>query len=153
MCIHTGDHSVPSNLTEAEVDERMQQLIDMEDPDVVVDLRHLNQGTFPKYNAFWTECAKLVNEDIGSAVDDQCHGEVTHLAHALSIRDLRDQVKANLPSDGPVPSIEWIRLQFWPKTPKARSSLQHTGRFKIHFMVQQPKTPRRLAHVILVQDY
>ena len=49
-------HSAASNLTEAEVDERMQTLIDMEDPGTVVDLCHLNCGAESKYDAFWAEC-------------------------------------------------------------------------------------------------
>ena len=109
----------------------------MEDPDDIVDLRQHNRGAACKYEEFWDECAKLLNEDINNAVDDQRHGEVTHLAHAVSVRDLRDQVKARLPPEVPIPSIEWIRLQFWPKTPKARTVLQHTSRFKVRFMVQQ----------------
>ena len=45
-------------LLEAEVDERMQQVVDMEDPDIVVDLRHHNRGAPSKYDPFWDECAK-----------------------------------------------------------------------------------------------
>ena len=40
---------------------------------------------------------------------------MTHLARAISVRDLRDQVKARLPPEVHIPSIEWIRLQFWRK--------------------------------------
>ena len=65
-----GDHSAACNLTETQVDERMQQLIDMEDPDVIVDLCHHNHGTASKYDIFWDECAKFLNEDIGTAVND-----------------------------------------------------------------------------------
>ena len=36
-----------------------------------------------------------------------------------------------------IPSCEWVRLQFWPKTPSAHQSFHHTGRFKLKFMVQQ----------------
>ena len=68
----TIDHSSPSNVTEAEIDERMRMLLEMEDPDVVVDLRHLNSGQKSKYDVFWSECQKFLQEDIGSAVDDAC---------------------------------------------------------------------------------
>ena len=67
---------------------------------------------------------------------------MTHLACAVSVQDLREQVKARLPSEISIPSIEWIRLQFWPKTPKARTTLQHTSRFKVRFMVQQRQFQR-----------
>ena len=134
----TGDNSVSANLDEAEIDHRMHQLIDMEDSEIIVDLRHHNhKQSVSKYEQFWVECEKFLNEDIGTAVDERRHGEVTHLARAISLRDFRDQVKAQLPTEADIPSIEWIRLQFWPKTPKARASLQHTSRFKVKYMVQQ----------------
>ena len=63
--------------------------------------------------------------------------QVTHIATAISIRDLRDQVVARCPEGTAVPSVEWLRLQFWPKTPSTRSLLQYTSRFKVRFRVQQ----------------
>ena len=136
-----GDHSAASNLTEAEVDERMRLLIDMEDPDIVIDLRHHNHGAESKYDVFWAECEQFLNEDIGLAVDDRRHGEITHLARAISVRDLRDQVTSQLALGTNIPSIEWIRLQFWPKS-SSLASLQHTGRFKVRYMVQQQQFRR-----------
>ena len=50
----------------------------------------------------WDECAKLF-KDSSTAVDDRRHGEVTHLIRAISVRDLRDQVKARLPPELPFP--------------------------------------------------
>ena len=58
----------------------MQRLIDMEDQDVIVDLHQHNHGAASKYESFWNECGKFLKEDIGTAVDDRRHGEVTHLA-------------------------------------------------------------------------
>lgn len=86
---------------------------------------------------FWDEAKKYINEDLGVAVDDRRHGEVTHLAKAISVRDLREQVTVRCPHDTPIPSEEWLRLQFWPKTPKARVSLQYTGRLNVRFMIQK----------------
>ena len=40
----TGDHSSSTNEHEAETNERMQQLIEMEDPEIVVDLSKHNEG-------------------------------------------------------------------------------------------------------------
>ena len=37
----------------------------------------------------------------------------------------------------PIPSVEWLRLQFWPKTPTAKTAVHYTGRFKVRFRVQQ----------------
>ncbi len=36
-----------------------------------------------------------------------------------------------------IPSCEWVRLQFWPKTPSTIKSSHYTGRFKLKFMIQQ----------------
>ena len=40
----TGDFSSSTNEHESEIDRRVQQLIEMEDPDIVVDLRVHNEG-------------------------------------------------------------------------------------------------------------
>ena len=36
---------------------------------------------------------------IGTAIDDRCHSDVVHLAKAVSIRDLRDEVQEQCPDD------------------------------------------------------
>ena len=119
----------------------MHLLIDMEDPDVIPDLRNVGNLTAgsTQYDMFWNACHQFLNEE--SAVDERRHDNITHMARAISIRDLRDQIKQVLPVDAPIPSLEWIRLQFWPKS-KANKQLQHTGRFKVKYMVQQ----RQLRH-------
>lgn len=71
-----------------------------------------------------------------TAVDDRRHGEVTHLAKALSVRDLLDQVARQCPEGTSIPSKQWLRLQFWPKNPSLKSSLQYTGKLEVKFMVQ-----------------
>lgn len=48
-----------------------------------------------------------------------------------------EQVKAKCASDVLIPSVEWVRLQFWPKTPSAKVALHYTGRLKVKFKVQQ----------------
>ena len=69
-----------------------------------------------KFNVFWDEAQKFINEDLGVAVDDRYHGEVTHLAKAISVRDLREQVSRQCPSGTPIPSEKWLRLySFGPR--------------------------------------
>ena len=94
----TGDQAAASSTEQATVDERIKQIIDMEDPSVLQDLRTLNTGQATKFNTFWEECAKFLSEDIGAAVDDRRHGQITHLARAISIRDLVEQVKSCCPT-------------------------------------------------------
>ena len=98
----------------------MRMILEMEDADIVPDLRHLNSGKRSQYDVFRSECQKFLEEDIGSAVDDRRHGTVTHLARGISVHDLRDQVQARCPDGTPMPSEAWMRVQFWPKTRHAR---------------------------------
>ncbi|XP_065883057.1 uncharacterized protein [Dysidea avara] len=135
----TGDCSSASNLSEKEIDLRVAHIIDMEpsDPSTVFDLRSLNSSSDrKKYDVFWECCSKYLNESIGTAVDDRRHSDVVHLAQAISIRDLRDEVQKKCPEGTSIPSLEWIRLQFWPKS-KRSSSIHYTGVLKIKFMVQK----------------
>ena len=51
------------------------------------DLRQHDPGQPPKYEKFWKECQRLLNDEVGVAVDDRRHGELTHLARAISVKD------------------------------------------------------------------
>ena len=82
---HSGDQSAANSAQQAIVDNRIQH---MEDVNVVADLRSQNHGQTGNY-----ECDKFLSEDIGQAVDDRRHGSVTHLARAISVRDLKEQVR------------------------------------------------------------
>ena len=111
------------------------QMIELDDPDIIPDLRTLNSSTTrAKFDNFWRECEAILNEEVGVAVDDRCHTEITHLASAISVRDLWERVKQRLPNNAPIPSL---RLQFWSKTEHAKKTLHYTGRLKIRFMIQQ----------------
>ena len=110
-----GNASAPTNVSEANVDDCIQEIIDLEDPDIIVDLRALNSSAKrTKYDRFWQECDVLLNEEIGVAVDERRHTEIVHLATTISVRDLQERVKSRLPEGTAIPSLEWLRLQFWP---------------------------------------
>jgi hypothetical protein len=85
---------------------------------------------------FWEEAKKFLNEDIGTSVEDRRHTTVTHLAKAISIRGFREQVAMCCPDDTLIPSAEWVRLQFWPKSPRTKTAPHYTGRLNVHFMIQ-----------------
>ena len=113
----SGDCSASSNAVEAEIDKRVQLVLEMEpeNPNTIVDLRSLTSSTGrTKYNVFWDHCSRILNESIGMAVDDRRHGQVVHLAQAISVRDFHDQVVKACLEGVPIPSLEWLRLQFWP---------------------------------------
>ena len=48
----TGDQAAASSTDQAVVDERIKQIIDMEDPNVLQDLRALNSGQATKFNTY-----------------------------------------------------------------------------------------------------
>ncbi len=136
----TGLQSSASNLTEEEVDKKVKQLFDME-PEDAITIENLAAVTDKEhrtnFDVFWAECAKFLREDVGVAVDDRRHDSVTHLAKAISIRDLQEQVAARCPTATPIPSQEWVRLQFWPKTPRSHAAIHYTGRLNVKCMIQQ----------------
>ena len=111
-------------------------MIEMEDADIVMDLRAHNEGRRGQYDIFWSECQKFLQESVGTAVDDRRHCLVTHLAQAISARDLLEQVKARCPEGTPVPSVSWLSLQFWPKSKHNKAQLHHTGKLDVKYMVQ-----------------
>lgn len=85
-----GDKTASTNVDQCAVDQRIIDLIDMEDYDIVFDLRAHNGKRGTKHDVFWDECQKFLNEE--EAADDHRHGAITHLARAISISDFDDQV-------------------------------------------------------------
>ena len=115
----TGDSFLAHDTPESVIDERIRETISMEpeDPNTAVDLREVkSKESKMKFNVFWDEAQKFINEDLEVAVDDRCHGEVTHLAKAISVRDLREQVSRHCPSGTPISSEKWLWLySFGPR--------------------------------------
>ena len=141
----TGDNSASNNMQEAEIHGLVLQIVLMEpeDPNTIVDLREVKHSeTQSKFGV------KFINEDLGVAVDDRPHNEVVHMAKAISIRDLHEQVAQCCPPDAPIPSEEWLRLQCWPKTPKAKVSMYYTGKLNVRFMV-----PKRHHEDVVQQSF
>ena len=124
------DSTAPSNLSEAEVDSRVNLLFELEDPSLVYDLQHHLAGRQAKFDTFWNEAKKFLQEDIGVAVDDRRHSTVVHVAKGVSVRDLREQVISRCPEGTPVPSDEWICLQFVPTSLSSHTALRYTGKLE-----------------------
>ena len=116
-----GDASAASTLSEHEVDEHVKLYVGMEDPDIVLDLRSLHSRNASKYNVLWEECEKFLQEDVGLAVEERRHSEVTHLARVISVRDLLQQVSERCPPSTPIPSRSWLSLQFWLRNTHTKS--------------------------------
>ena len=130
----TGDCSAASSQVECHVDERVRQTLKLEDPDVIVDLRQHNKGHSSKYTEFWKACENYIQGNIETAVDDRRHEPIEHLAVAMSVPDLLPEVSKKIEPGTSIPSVQWLRLQFWPKS---KTALQYTGRLKVKYMVQK----------------
>ena len=70
-------------------------------------------------------------------MDDRRHSTVVHVAKAVSVRDLRERVIERCPPNTPVPSDEWIRLQFSPACVSSHTALRYTGELRVRRKVQQ----------------
>ena len=52
-CLYVaGDASAASTLSEAEIDKRVKLFVNMEDPDIVINLRELQGGRASKFDRF-----------------------------------------------------------------------------------------------------
>lgn len=135
------DCSAVSSVHELAMEERVAQaIIEIEDPEIILDLRRNNGKVGSSYEDFWEELQKYLDE-IVTPVNERRHGTTMYLPIAISIRDLREQICDRLtkkfPDESkPIPSDEWIRLQFWPKNPYSSGALRYTGRFQVKYAVQ-----------------
>ena len=139
----TGDSSASINYTTSEVDKRISNILEMEDSDLICDLRFNNTGQPEKYEKFLEECQNYIESKLETAVDDRRHDAVTkdfdvvtHLANAFSVRDLYEQIVSKCPENTPIPSKQWLRLQFWPRNCHFKSAARYTGKLKVKFMIQ-----------------
>ncbi len=145
--LFTGDASASVNKEQEKIDARVKLLfnVGVEDQPEAWDLRTHHTKQPEKFMVFWEECRKFLRSDIGKAPDDRRHHQVVHLARAISVRDLVEQVTKRCPPETPIPTIQWVRLQFWPKIPSAKTALQYTGRLEVRSMVLARQF--RLGHV------
>lgn len=104
----TGHATACTDSISKTVRERLFLCLDGQDPDLIFDLRHLNEHAC--YDRFWAECQSLIQEQALEAVDSCRHGNVTHMAIAYSARDLLTKVVARLPAEerADVPSESWF---------------------------------------------
>lgn len=115
---------------------RILASIDSQDTNVVFDMRNLIHEDETKFDDFFNEDEKIINEYESKAVDDLRHGLVSHIDVALYVADLRNQIDSRLPQGSAIPSVEWLRLQFMPKVPALASASQYTGRFPLKHRIQ-----------------
>lgn len=85
-----GDASAARNMDESEIDKRVAEAIDIEDPDILMDLRYQNANGSDKYCVFWAKCKQFLDEC--TAVHERRHDTVSYMAKAISVHDLIEQV-------------------------------------------------------------
>lgn len=110
--------------------------MEQEDPDLVCDIRVNNTGRPEKYEEFLELCQKHIIANLETAVDDRRHDNVlkeggdvvTHFADAFSVSDFYEQVLKKCPTNTPLPSKQWLKLQFWPRNTHNQSSVRYNGK-------------------------
>lgn len=131
----TGDRSASRTTEEAEIDQRIREALDVEDPDIIIDLRELNAGQSDKYKVFWRSCEAYLAEC--TAVHERRHGTATFMAKAISVRDLISEVAKQCPEGTPIPSESWVRFNFCPRNPRAKVAQHYRGRLGAKNVVQK----------------
>ena len=117
-----------------EVDQRARLAILGDDPELVIDMRHLNKGRpDDTFDAFFQELEKEVQSIM--AADEGRHN-VEHIAHYISVPDLINQVKKNLPDNTPIPSESTVLFSFVPKNTHSSVSRLYKSKVPLRMTVQ-----------------
>ena len=134
--------SAAPNLDTKELDARVQEALDVEDPDILTDLREMNGSKQDKYAVFWKHMKGFLEDQ--PAVHECRQTTITYMATAFSTHDLVEEVKKLCPPDTPIPSTKWVRFQFHPRHPSSKAAKMYTERFNLRMMVQSRQL--RLTH-------
>ncbi len=138
------DESAPSSSNEAEVDDRLATyLIKMDEPDVMASLGLAHSTGFGLSCVITSR--RLVQPSRSDAMVRPCTC-LWQYQSGTSRKPYREnwgKLREKFPEEEiPVPSLEWIRLQFWPRNPYASTALKYTGSFNVRYAVQS----RQLRH-------
>ena len=117
--------SASANEKQAEIDKRVNMLFSLGDVDIICDLRYINPARPTKYEQFQQKTEQYIENIAETAVHERRHEYITHIATATSVPHLLETVKQTSFPNGPVPSENWLRLQFRPKNPTTHAALQH----------------------------
>ena len=61
----------------------------------------------------------------------------TYMAKAIIVHDLVEQVSKLCPYGTPIPSVQWVHLQFHPKNPRTKAAAQFRKTIPVKMMIQQ----------------
>ena len=136
----TGDHTALTNEQEKEIHQRIVECLEGEDNTLIFDLR-VNSGRVEDYLPFLEEVKKHIQSQVETAVSDRRHDSVdhgqvvTHMATALNAASLYKEVVKKCPEHVKIPSLQWLRWQFWPRHAGHASSNRYSGKIKIRYMI------------------
>lgn len=131
------DDSACDSQGEEDAQQRMVDfLLQSDDVELVYDLRKNNgRHKDPKLDPFWEELGRFLQEK--GAVQERRQNEFLFMPFAISVQDLLEQIKERLPVATPVPSLSWLKLNFYPSNPYTRTAVNYTGRYEVKRTVQQ----------------
>ena len=129
----TGDTC--SELLCQEIDQRVQLAVESEDPDLVIDMPHLNKD-WPKdtFDVFFKKLEAIV-EDL-TAADERRHG-VVNMSQFLIISDLTKQVKARVPEGTKIPLESTVIRAFAPTNMHKKTSQYYTEHVQLKHTIQR----------------
>ena len=133
----TGDCTMMEDKKSKEIQERMRQIIDTQDPDLIADMRQLNEGRPAEFEEFWKEGQAVINQAQLEAVDDRRHGTITHMAVAMSISDFKAKVVERLPEGVKIPSDQTVYYGFEPANRFTASAKYHNGKLDLKLKMQK----------------
>ena len=127
------------------VTERVRAWLDSGgDPAEYWDLRELKESDGEKFVAFWEECAKYLELEVGTGAEERrtaSDGSVSFASSVISVPILIREVAKRLHAQpgheqDPIPSRSCVELQFHPRCPAKLSAGRFTGRLKVRREVQ-----------------
>ena len=136
----TLDASTSQNPT---LDERLRVAILGEDPEMAIDLRHLNKGRPDDMFTVFFEHLDRILENV-TAADERRHN-VEHISHFISVRDLIEQTVKECPPGTPVPSESTVLFAFVPRNAYAKTAKLYKGRISLQHKVQTRQL--RASHI------
>ncbi|CAB4419919.1 unnamed protein product [Rhizophagus irregularis] len=123
--------------------ERIRMILDLQDANIIINLRINNEFHNTKFDTFWNELNEYFNEII-PAVYDHHSTLILYLPIAMSIANLKKIIIEKLEKKYEIPlnseililSDEYIQLQFWLANITTNAASKYTGRFKIKYKMQ-----------------
>ncbi|GBC02254.1 hypothetical protein RclHR1_04520007 [Rhizophagus clarus] len=146
----TDNVSAANTTNDAKVDERVKLALELGDPDITIDLREHRSGRSSKYDTFWKIAAQFLAgkaADVVTAVDERRHDTVVHLATAISVNDLLNQIKL-LAIHWSTTSKFMVQIRqlraFHPDVHYASALFQYEKEFAVKF--------RKITNLIFLDD-